>query len=520
MSTGGLPRLTARPSIYEFLAARVDATGSLEDSEVELPDAEEAVRGGLRFAAGAVDGAFRPMLSDEDAARAAAAVAGALLRAAARPSRRRLARLSAELAGEDDVLDFLAPMIDLVQQDDAPRSQLHAVARWLATTATGTGAVKVGLAVLGATGVGDDLDVVRLLGAHEELALYAGLAVAWGTAEPESELWRLASRVHGWGRVQCVRLLAGTEDPAIRSWILREGFRTSVLDAYLAHIAATTGGLLEALCADEVDRELLTAAGEILVALATSDVDQGLDDYLDGARAVDLFLTHMASRAQTLQDFHAVAVLRSYAEDGDVEVRSAPGWTPTFRQALRARCTEILDRDEWGDRITVGLLSDDETELWLASQAARTKGIDTFERHVQMIRTDPYGTAWFEAWEQADRVRAERLVELAREMLSVDDLATGPADAAGFGPQWRRHRAFDWTLQALRGHAGTGGDLVLAGLRSPAESNRFKSLSILETWPRQAWPAGSPDLAAVLADSDPSAEIRELAGAILRDRDD
>jgi hypothetical protein len=64
-----------------------------------------------------------------------------------------------------------------------------------------------------------------------------------------------------------VERLRETTDPDIRSWILREGYRNSIMHEYLAYIAATTGGLLEALRAETVDRRLLTAAGQILQAL-------------------------------------------------------------------------------------------------------------------------------------------------------------------------------------------------------------------------------------------------------------
>jgi hypothetical protein len=56
---------------------------------------------------------------------------------------------------------------------------------------------------------------------------------------------------------------------------------------YLAYIAATTGRLLEALRRDIVDRDLLTAAGEILSSLATGGPAQNLDDYEEGSEAVE-----------------------------------------------------------------------------------------------------------------------------------------------------------------------------------------------------------------------------------------
>ncbi len=62
-------------------------------------------------------------------------------------------------------------------------------------------------------------------------------------------------------------VLKGPENPVIKRWLLREGFRNSVMYEYLAATCARAGGLLAALGDDDVDRELLTGAGEILQAL-------------------------------------------------------------------------------------------------------------------------------------------------------------------------------------------------------------------------------------------------------------
>jgi hypothetical protein len=411
-------------------------------------------------------------------------------------------------------------MIQRLVELQPDSSALRAVARWLATTAPDRGAVKVGIALLGVTGVGDALDVVRTLGAHDEFTLYVAVALTNGLADPESELWALASAVDGWGRIHCVERLRDTQDPQIRSWILREGFRNSITYEYTAYIAATTGGLLDALRRRDVDRELLTAAGEILEALVQGGPAEDLGDYDSGADAVEAFLVLMSRRAETLGDFLAVAAIRSYlsAETG-WESRSRIGWTTTRRQAFEATCDEILQRDEWHDRIAVGLLSTAPAEFWRAEQAARHRGIDTFDIHIARIEEEPLGGAWFHAWRQADRERAERLADLARDLLPLERIATGPADELGMGPVWRPHSALDWTLQALRDHVGVGPDLVLVGLRSPVTRNRNMSLNVLEAWPTSAWPDGARQLAETLARSDPNARTQRFAGEVLRGAD-
>lgn len=485
-----------------------------------LPDEQKSLSGGVRWAAGALDGVRGHGSGGGQSAAKAMAAAEAFANACDRPSEHNLRELYTVVC-DDGVLDFIDPMVERLAELRPDMTALQTLGRWLATTASDRGAVKVGIAILGVTGLGRGVGVVRALGAHEEFTLSAAVAMTNGLAEPESELWALASAVDGWGRIHCVECLRNTKDPAIRSWILRQGFRNSIMDEYLAFIAATTGGLLDALLTEDVDRELLTAAGDILQALVGGGPAEDLDDYASGADAVEAFLHHMGTRAETLGDLHTVGEIRSFLsrEDG-WEARSSKGWTASRRSAFEDRCEEILWREVWRDRITVGLLSDDQVEFWQAERAAQMWGIDTFHVHVERIREDPLGSAWFQAWGQADGERAEQLVALARDLLPLREIATGVADELGLGSDWAPHSALDWTLQALRDHVGVGADLVLVGLDSPVTRNRNMSLQVLRSWPSSAWPDDARAVVEHLARSDPNEDAREAAAKILSDRFD
>lgn len=507
----GLGPVTSRPSIYSFIVGQLDAAGRLTESGVSLPDEAVAMSGDLKWSAGALDGAFGHHAGGGVATALAEKVARSLVDACKRPTRRRLKRLYRAVC-TDDALDFLDPLIERLVALQPDRDRLHELGRWLATTASDRGAVKVGLAVLGVTGLDRDVEVVRALGAHDEFTLYAAVALSNGLEEPESELWALATAVDGWGRIECVERLRETADPSIRAWILRTGFRNSVMNEYLAYIAATTGGLLEAVRREAPDRDLLTAAGEILDALVAGGPAEDITDYDDGADATEAFLAHMDRRAETLGDFQAVASIRSFLDrDEGWDQLSSHGWSATRREAFERLCDDILGREEWIGRIHLALESDNPQEYWRAEQAARNRGIDIFATQIQRIRRDPLGSDWFFAWQGASPDRAEKLAQLAAELLPLTVIATGPQDQHGLGPEWRAHTALDWTLQALRNYPGIGGELVPIALQSPVTRNRNMALSILNEWPRELWPTGALELAQRLAASDPNERARTFA---------
>jgi len=223
----------------------------------------------------------------------------------------------------------------------------------------------------------------------------------------------------------------------------------------------------------------------------------------------------MRDGADQLIDLQAIATIQRFlANDEGWDERASRGWTATRRHTFETTCSEIIERSEWEDRIRAALLTDG-TEFWRADAAAKIRGIDTFDIWFSQLEQDPTGNGWFRAWEQADDFRAERLVTLARTHLPLDEIGSGPDSAIGLGHEWAAHAALDWTLQALRDHAGVGGDLVLVGLNSPVVRNRNMSLNALNQWQRDTWPTNAITLIEGVAASDPNERTRALAAEVL-----
>lgn len=510
------PKVSPGPAIWDVVRDGIRNDGRLDDSTMPLPD-ESSDAGGLRWAAGAQDGVLGHHAAQDHARAKAQEIAAAIVEATRkRPTKRRLTRLYATVATVD-VITYVDGLPEALVRADPDATAVHEIGRWLAETASHREAVKLGIALMGFTGVRGGITVVRTLGAHEEFTLYSAVALSNGTTDPEDELWALARKVDGWGRIHCVERLRETTRPEIKDWILREGFRNSVMDEYLAHTAATTGELRAALDAD-ADRQLLTAAGRIIEALIAGGPTLDIDDYADAAATVGLYLDHMAAEASTVRDLNAVTAIRAHLQAERDWDDAGNGWTVAARDALIARCDQVLGRPHWPDLVAAEVRSDDPATSWDAERAAQSLGVDTFEVHLERVVEDPLGGPWFVAWQRADAARARRLVELASTRLPLEAIATGPSDAIGLGPEWRPHDALDWTLQALARFPGLGGDLIAVGLRSPTVRNRNTALMALRSWPDDMWPVGLADLVAEISRTDPNPATRETASEVLTAR--
>jgi hypothetical protein len=339
------------PSILEFVRSRIAAgkPGMAEDGYT-LPDEERIGQGSkIRWAAGAMDGVTTHHMGTGENEETVRRTVELVLAYSRQPTATNKAAVYQHVIAAH-VVSIIDPVIEaLVNEQGISHERLYELARSFVTEAPDREPVKFGIALLGLFRQPADQELFQTLGRHDEFTLFCAVALANSCDDPDEALWHLARNVTGWGRIQVVERLAQTTNPAIKRWLLREGFRNSVMYEYLAATCARAGGLLAALSEDHVDRELLTAAGEIIQALIAGGPAEGIDDYEDARPVIEAYLGHMASSAETIGDFLHVNSIKGYLDDDDSRWagRYGAGWTAECREALRSACASILGRPEW-----------------------------------------------------------------------------------------------------------------------------------------------------------------------------
>jgi hypothetical protein len=494
-SLAGLPRpWEGRPSLYQHVASRIDPeTGRLPQSAERLPDEEDGAK--IRWAAGAIDGVMGHHAGSADEelrTKQLGKAIGDLLGAATASNLAHVHRLSKDsLLGIIDHLTEALPGDERVDPD-----RLHQLGRLLALEAPDRETVKLGVALMGLIQGPDDSEIFATLGVHEEFTLFCAVALTRQNAEPEERLWELARRVDGWGRIQIVERLSQTENPKIRAWMLRDGFRNAVMDEYLAHTCATTGRLHEALCAAEVDDHLLAGASGILRALAQGGPAQDLSDYEHAEHAVSSFVALLERRTLDIRQIEALdALVRRSELSGELctrieSLRSSDAATMTVRQGLRSL-----------DRVTFGQ----------ADQAARARGIPTFEEHAARLRdhSGDSGYHLFRLMQESDEERIDQALEVALLRIPLAEVATGAADEMGLGPGKERYHLLDFVLQELARFPGRGIQFLLAGLRSPVVRNRNMVARALAAWGSERWSEELRHALTHAAACEPVPEVKE-----------
>jgi hypothetical protein len=421
---------------------------------------------------------------------------------------------------EGNTLPLIDPIIEaLLGNDQLNHQRLYELAYSFVTEAPDREPVKFGIAILGLYRNPENEPLFQMMGRHEEFTLFCTVALSNLSDDPEPSLWTLARNVNGWGRIHVVERLAQTHNPEIKDWLLRDGYRNSVMYEYLAYTCATAGGLLSALSEETVDRELLTSAGEILAALVAGGPAENIDDYEDGALAVEMFLGHMESTAETLDDFVHVHTIKQLLDDEDVDwdSRAERGWTAERRDALRATCDRILSRPEWTDEARHGLASDDDMEFHRANQVAEALGLETWDTHWGRLQEKPTDSGrWYQVMALCHDERIADVIAIAEQNIDLEKIATGPADEMGIGPGWEQHLCLDYVLQGLRRFPGHGQELIAAGLRSAVVRNRNMAVAALSAWGHDRWNDGLRGALEAAAKIEPEEDVRGCMENALR----
>lgn len=374
-------------------------------------------------------------------------------------------------------------MADAVTDETTAREpaaeRLRQVARWLAEYGTRRNAVALGVLLLGLAGDRHDRDLLLLLGSLEDLALYASVALARSQPDRDRALYDLARRVAGWGRIHAVRRLAGTQDPEIKAWLLRDGFRNAIMNEYLAHIAATTGDPYGALTTPPVDDDLLDAAGDILTALYLGGPTEDITDYPDAPLAIDRYLTLIADRPPRLARI-AVVLRLAYLLTSDQA--TGEGWTAEIRTCLQRVCDTLAARPAWRHTVEQALDGADPAGFREAVWPARRLGIPTRDRIRRRLHADPDDAYLWQALAHD----IDDAVDLARELLPLDRLAGGLTLNASLDTSLDAdppHLILDLLVCRLHDHPGRGWPLIRAALGNRTVRNRNMACRALETWP-------------------------------------
>ncbi|HKE58984.1 MAG TPA: hypothetical protein VKB46_19875, partial [Pyrinomonadaceae bacterium] len=234
----------------------------------------------------------------------------------------------------------------------------------------------------------------------------------------------------------------------------------------------------------------------------------GIEAYQDGAEATELYLTHLQTHEIDLEALIVVKTIDEFLREESGEAKDpALGW-PERAAKLLGLTEAVLSRTGWEQKISDGLNSEDRQTFWTATEAARMLDIDAWDVYFERLKRGE--DLWYFVMQTNDSDRFDRGIRFAEETLPLKDIASGPSDSVGLGPEFRHHSALDCVLQELRRFPGKGWTLIRAGLQSPTVRNRNMAVQALQAWDRTAWPTEAESLLTSAIEVEPKDDTRAL----------
>lgn len=305
-------------SIYKRIQAAVQPDGTLPEGFSIQPAPEDPKA--LRFADGARDGIFFYHTTGKgDEALLEKLVELTRSVAGGADMEEAEARLTACFGEEDGMLGCVDGLHMWIRehQEELDPGPLFRFAVGVLRNSGSLGAVKYALSVLELLAVteGEWRDVVRTLALSDELTLYC-VFVACHWSSRSEELYAMARRTRGWGRVHAVReMQADTQE--MRDWLLDEGWNNQVLPAYTALACARKGGLRRRLEGTDVSRAQLDAADRLIQALLDEGPRRNISLLEDGEELLLAWLDQLEGRPRSEEDQKTLRYLREECADRD-----------------------------------------------------------------------------------------------------------------------------------------------------------------------------------------------------------
>ncbi len=485
------PTWVTENSIFNFIASNIDKNGQLSENDQILPD-ECRKKNEVHFAPGLEDVLFEETRSDtvKDLLNQLNTYIKQIALTGEQASEQ---AFYDAINAQKNIVKVVDPLIESIIKERLPtHPYLFDFASNLAKKSNHRNAVKLGIAILGICKKKSALAPIKILGLHDEFTLYCAVAIMNLSDTPENDLWQLAQKVNGWGRIQTVEKLTELElSEPVKNWLILDGYKNNILYEHLAYTCAVHGSLHKNLEQEKIANNLFKSASEILDALIVDYTPaEDIHSYSFSHQLIPLFLTHAKKQQLDVSDFIVLHKVKDHltAELNNFEEHNDSIWSEDLLSNCIIEAADILQNCNWEAQTIAGLQSHDKTVYWNAKQAAEKLGIDLWETVWLRLKENPDNSmSWYDVTRNAKPEHVEKIIHFALTNLPFEQLATGAEDCAGFGSEYIKHTILEYVVSFLKNYPQQGEKIILTALRSPVVRTRNVTIYTLEQWGRELW---------------------------------
>ena len=479
-------------SIYELIKTSIQSNGELPE-DFKLPQKDP---NGVPWADGAIDGVFiyHTVRNEENI--------DALKNIVFQISERKFEDAQTNL----DKLDF--SMISrrysllnwIIQEEEKINlNNLYEFATFQLTTSKNIELIKFCLSVLTLMNIETDKDIiekVKILALSDEFTLYCldilvyCLDILVQLEDSNEEIFEIAKKVKGWGRIYTIEYLQATNNE-IKEWILEEGCHNNVLPAYTAYTCAKKINLVEILNEDKISNKKFNDISYLMNALLDEEAITGISKLENRELLIERYLEKAKTLSSTEDDYHAVMTLKEYIKNNK-----------EINDELIKICDEILNSEKTRNNVKELL------KEGYGYNIAKYLGIDTDKYILEYLQNNPLKNPYI-IFNISERENMEKLVSFIEKNLTLEKLKGAPTNK--FYPKNKENKEYIFldtiirklgnfgrternfivslypvaptaSIEEPENYIGIGENLIICALNSPYVDIRYDAVNTLESW--------------------------------------
>ncbi|MBQ3295057.1 MAG: hypothetical protein IJH00_01030 [Erysipelotrichaceae bacterium] len=357
-------------------------------------------------------------------------------------------------------------MIDVFEQyvidhqKDLDPLKIYRTAVYLIKNSRHIECVKTGMELLELMKIDEDTkEVIRTLGLYDEFTIFAAYVMRkWPSGN--NEIFEMARKVHGWGRIHCVELLEA-ENEKIRHWLLTEGCKNEVMNAYSAYTCYEKANVKELLNKQPTYEEY-KGISLIIEGLLDEGPITGISEIEDDKVILLRFLEISENYDLTVSDYDAILTVSMWADENGEDYRE-----------ISQICEKILHSEKCRSKVKEALKEGKGLRL------ADVMGLPMAEELYECLKKDFDSNYRKVVYVMNDEKYVEPTIRLFKEHLPLEEMNEGT------DTDFKHNDILQFILQELDPYPGKGIELVRAGLKSPELRSRYLSLEVLKKWVRK-----------------------------------
>ena len=296
-------------SIYELIKNSIQANGELPENFI-LPPKDP---NGVPWADGAMDGVYiYHTVGNEEDIEPLKNIVFQISEGKFEEAETNLDKLDFSMVSRTNSL--LSWIIQ--EQKQINLNNLYEFASSQLSTSKNIEVIKFCLSVLAIMNVETDeetIEKVKILALSDEFTLYC-LNIFVKLENSNEEIFKIAKKVKGWGRVHSIGYLEVTNDE-IKEWILEEGCHNDVLLAYTAYTCAKKINLVEILNEDKISSKKFNDISYLMNALLDESAITGMSALEDRELLIERYLEKAKTLSSTEDDYRALMTLKEYIKN-------------------------------------------------------------------------------------------------------------------------------------------------------------------------------------------------------------